>query len=407
MTIDLDTLRELKCPLCRKSLNSDEYEQATEELKAKLAEEYEEQNRKERQYWHQQIEEERNRHRLEREEQAAIYKDQIEAIKRNYDELKVRNDQDFKEKTSEHEQELYDKDRELQKLQNSTEDFKKQAIVDAKASVQNELDQKDIQIRRYKEKADELGRQLSKTQPELKGDTGEINLLKKLEDAFRKYNDVFTTQIRGNPSADIIHQIRTTSGELLRTRIAYDNKEASSVTAKDIEKANRDKKALETDYFIIVSKNLPKKEAKNGLCGEKEGILLAHPDIIAELANIIRTAIIEISKQSVCKQDLQTKQSKIYDLIRSREFRRHIEFIAEAHKKLTDLQREEKRDHEMLWKRENAIFEELIKRYNEVSTGIDVILDKQDLTEIKSLEKAEDIEKESSENDKDEDHSLK
>jgi hypothetical protein len=87
LTIDLDILRELKCPLYRKPLTSDEYKQATEELKAKLAEEHEEQNQKERQYWYQQIQEERNRHRLESEEQATIYRDQVEAIKRSYDEL--------------------------------------------------------------------------------------------------------------------------------------------------------------------------------------------------------------------------------------------------------------------------------------------------------------------------------
>ena len=217
-----------------------------------------------------------------------------------------------------------------------------------------------------------------------------------------KYNDVFTTQIRGNSGADIIHQIRTTSGELLSTKIGYDNKEASNVTAKDIEKAKKDKRALETDYFIVVSKNLPKKEAKNRLCGEKEGILLAHPDVVTELANVIRKAIIEISKQSACRQDLQTKQVKIYDLVKSREFRRCIESISEAHKKFTDLQKQERKDHETLWKRENAILEDLINSYNSISTGIDVILDKQDLS-TKSNEKTENIEKEKGEND--EDHS--
>jgi hypothetical protein len=90
--------------------------------------------------------------------------------------------------------------------------------------------------------------------------------LKKLEDAFRKYNDIFTTQTRGTSGADIVHQIRTTSGELLETKIGYDNKEAATVTKRDIEKAKIDKKTLQTDYFIIVSKNLPKKEVKNGLC---------------------------------------------------------------------------------------------------------------------------------------------
>jgi hypothetical protein len=73
----------------------------------------------------------------------------------------------------------------------------------------------------------------------------------------------FTTQTRGIPSGDIIQEIRTSSGQLLQTKIGYDNKEAKTLTIKEVK----------TDYFIIISKNLPKKDIKNGLCGEKDGVL--------------------------------------------------------------------------------------------------------------------------------------
>jgi hypothetical protein len=69
---------------------------------------------------------------------------------------------------------------------------------------------------------------------------------------------------------------------------------------------------------------------------------------------------------------------------------------------LTDLQKQERKDHETLWKKENAILEDLINSYNSISAGIDVILDKQDLS-AKPNEKTENIEKEREEND--EDHS--
>jgi hypothetical protein len=72
--------------------------------------------------------------------------------------------------------------------------------------------------------------------------------------------------------ADIVHQIRTTSGEILETTIGYDNKDAATITAKDIEKAKKDKESLGTDYFIIVSRNIPKENAKNELYREKDGL---------------------------------------------------------------------------------------------------------------------------------------
>jgi hypothetical protein len=167
------------------------------------------------------------------------------------------------------------------------------------------------------------------------------------------------------------------SGQLLQTKIGYDNKEAESVTARDIEKAKRDKESLRTDYFIIVSQNLPKKEIKNGLCGEKDGILLAHPIIITELARLIRKTIIDISKESATKQDRETKQAKIYALVNSRGFRRYIETIEEVRKRLSEHQNEERRDHEKSWKKANMIIEKLRDVYVEMSTGIDTIIDGQ------------------------------
>jgi hypothetical protein len=421
MAIELDDLAKLKCPLCGKLLTSNEYGYATEELKARVAEEYKQQSQKDRKDLEQQNQEQRDEHEAEieelkkshnekcrdiSEELKSWYKEQIESIKKSYDELTMRREKDLKdsqeEKTADYEQQLYTKDKQLQKLQNSLTAFEVRAIEKAEALVQNEIAERDTQINRLKEKVDELGKQLTKTQSELRGDTGEANLLKKLEDAFRKYNGVFTTQKKGVSGADIIHQIRTTSGELLETKIGYDNKEAAAIQARDIDKAKIDKKALGTDYFIIVSKNLPK-EIKNGKCGEKEGILLANPDIVVELAKIIRKAIVQISKQFLCQQDVQTKQVKIYDLIQSREFQRHIEAINEVPKKLSDLQNKEKKDHETLWKKEYAIFEELRNTFNDITTGIDAILD-EDQTRNQSEEQTENVEQKAVGDGKDEEN---
>jgi hypothetical protein len=160
---------------------------------------------------------------------------------------------------------------------------------------------------------------------------------------------------------------------VLETKIAYDNKESTTITKQDIEKAKKDKDKLRTDYFIIVSRNLPKRDCKDGLYGEKEGILLVHPDIIVAVAWIIRRAIIEISKEATSKQDLETKQSKIYDYIRGREFNSQIESICEAHKRLFDLQEKERRDHETTWKKRDELQKQLPDAHMHLRSGIDAI----------------------------------
>jgi hypothetical protein len=57
-----------------------------------------------------------------------------------------------------------------------------------------------------KEKVDELGKQLSQTQSELKGEAGEVNLREILREEFQEEGDLFTQETRGSSGADIIQQ---------------------------------------------------------------------------------------------------------------------------------------------------------------------------------------------------------
>jgi hypothetical protein len=99
--------------------------------------------------------------------------------------------------------------------------------------VKTEIIQKEQQISHFKEKIESLGKQLKITQPELKGEAGELDLLDDLQKAFREEVDLFSRQTRGTSQGDIIHQIRMPSGTLIDTPIVYDNKEDTSITKKD------------------------------------------------------------------------------------------------------------------------------------------------------------------------------
>jgi len=129
------------------------------------------------------------------------YRQQIEDLKNTYDEFAKQRQIDFDklldQRLAPYEEELYEKDLQIQELRNKQASFKEEVIEEAKASAQKEIDEHDTQINRLKEKVDELGKQLSKTQSELRGDVGEVNLLKKIKDAFEGCGDIFTTPARG------------------------------------------------------------------------------------------------------------------------------------------------------------------------------------------------------------------
>jgi len=242
------------------------------------------------------------------------------------------------------------------------------------ATLRNQVEVQDLQIKRFKSEADELKKRLEQSQPELKGEAAERDLYSNLTQAFQQ--DYFIHQTRGKAMGDIVQRIRTASTSL-ETPIVYDNKQAESVTSKDIEKAKKYKDVHATDYVIIVSSNLPKKDVRNGLFGEKEGILLCHPSIVVDVAKQIRRAIVEICKQSESRKDRENKESKLYNYIKSSEFAATLETLHDIYQKAADLQDSEEKAHTRLWKERRKLQLQINDTYVGISTGIDCIIQEQ------------------------------
>jgi hypothetical protein len=266
----------------------------------------------------------------------------------------------------------------VEELQQELQEVKESALGDARVAVQNELHRKDIDIREKdaqilncKGTIAELERQLTNTQPERKGEAGEQDLLEDLREAFPE--DQFSRQTRGISEGDIIQRIRTPSGALLKVPIVYDNKEVAKVTKKELEKQQYYKEHEQTDHLLVVSPNLPK-SIKNGVLGRKEGISLVRRDIVVEVAEYLRGAIIEICKSSESKKNQETKQAKVYDYITSREFGRKLESLEKDDSEMTILQNNEEKDHQILWKKRMAIRKRLRSTYTAISSEIDSII---------------------------------
>jgi hypothetical protein len=392
--------KEQKCPYCGKQLNGDEYKHAMEEFKAKAAQEYKTQYEKQSRYYEEQIDKQKsilqeeisklnNSHNKElktiTQELQNSFQSQLESIKKTYEEIRTQKQGEFNElldrQSSKYEEELYEKDKEFQELKQSLEKYKSQAIGDARSVVQKEILERDTQIQRLGAKVASLTKDLTKTQSELSGEVGELNLLKRLQDAFPE--DTFRRQSRGNSSADIIQYIKTAAGE--QDVIVYDNKESSSVNKQDLEKAKRYREIHGTDNVIIVSRNVSK-ETSERLGIEKEKILILHPDVVILVAKAIRNGLIEISKQALSKKDLQTKRALLYDYIRGKEFSRDIESMSEIEGELLDLQEKEISKHKVWWKSRQTLYARIGEVGTNITTSIEAIVqrNKEEQDTIKS-----------------------
>ncbi len=396
MSDQLSEISEFKCPLCSKTLANQEYESAISQLEEKLKENFDEKNSNQKEKFESEIsslkedyektiqESHKTHHsQLEQMQQdiEKSYNTQAELMEKNYDSILKQNEKQFadleKQLTAIHKKEITEKAKELAQLQKEQEKFKKSAIEQASATFAHKeremyqtIQEKDIQMNRFAGEIESLKKQLQQSQSELKGEAGELDLYSSLTNAFS--NDMFRRQKRGQSSGDVIQQIRV-GGKFLDTPIVYDNKNANTVTKKDIEKAKKYQKIHGTNYVIIVSANLPKASVPNGLYGTREGILLVHPSIVTEVARQIRGGIIEVSRLSMGKEDQKSKQAKLYQYVMSSEFSMTIEAIGGHNEKLFLLQAKEEKDHNTLWKTRREIYDQLVKSYNEFTGGIESI----------------------------------
>jgi hypothetical protein len=309
--------------------------------------------------------------------------EQLRDIKKEYTKL---SEERLQEKERTHKDEIRNKDSVLLEKDRQLEELKNTADKRAREEVRKELEEErerskglGIQQERYREEIRKLNLKLATKQSELKGEIGEINLEEMLQ-AFSKKGDIITLKKRkGENTADIIHQIMGPNRQLLETVIVYDNKNTQTINDDDVRKSKSYREIHNTDYSIIVSRNIPKKYSTNERYAEKDGVIITSPEVLEPIVENIRRGLIEISKMSNNKQEILTKQLKLYSYITGNEFSRQLEALYSVHARLTTLQDDEEKRHKTIWRKRTEVCKELKEHYTNISSGLDAILNDADL----------------------------
>ena len=308
------------------------------------------------------------------------YEDMIKQIKKQHKDAEIQFNESMKTMMKEKEIEI----KELEKIKKKTQHIayeKAKSDYDIKLlEKEKEIRQKEIQIQRANAQAEELQDKLSQTQSELKGEVSKLNLLEQLQSAFP--NDKFNRQTRGTSSADI-YQTIILHDKKIDIQIAFDNKENTKVKSTDIEKAKKYAENSNVKYVIIVSTDIPKTYAPNGIYGLKEGIIIVNPRILIEVVTRCRDNIIEISKIKKGAKDRDAKEAKLFDYMISSEFSSLIKTVYETNEKMRKLQDQEIRLHQKLWKDRSKLRNELIHAYMDIESSVESITQKE--TVIKEI----------------------
>jgi len=309
--------------------------------------------------------------------------EQFRVIEKEYKKL---SEERLQQKELVHKEEIQKKEVALQEKDRQLEELKNTANKNAREEVRKELEaaweinkQKDKQLERAKEHAIKLEQKLTAKQSELKGEIGEITLEEMLQ-VFKKKGDIITLKRRrGENTADIIHQIMGPNRQLLETVIVYDNKNTQTINDDDVRKSKSYREIHNTDYSIIVSRNIPIKYSTNGRYAEKDGVLIINPELLEPIIENIRRGLIAISKISNNKQEMLTKQAKLYSYITGNEFSRQLEALYSVHTRFNTLQDDEEQKHKTMWKKRTVVNNDLKDLYTNISSGLDAILNDADL----------------------------
>ena len=422
----VDSNSDQKCPFCSRMITSSEYNVALSKLEKQIEERYKKEEQKHEEQYEEKLKKITETHEKDKDKQDEFYKIQIENLQKTLesdkgkleDKMKKQNDlmikqyrkqsqdsekritkqyedmiKSIKKQNKESEikfnqtlkEQMKRKDVEIKELEQNKTRQKNLIYEKTKEDFQEKLDKKDsqikekeLQISRANQKAEELQDRLSKTQSELKGEIGEHNLLEQLQNGFP--NDKFVRQKRGQSTADI-YQTIVLKDKKIDIQIAYDNKENTNVTIKDIEKAKKYAKDSNVKYVIIVSTSIPKSYAPNGIYGLKDGIIIVNPRIVIEVATRCRDNIIEISRIKKGTKDRDVKESRLFDYMISSEFSGLIRTVYETNEKMRQLQDREVRLHKKLWKDRSDLRGELVRAYMDIESNVESITQKETIVE--------------------------
>jgi len=174
------------------------------------------------------------------------------------------------------------------------------------------------------EQLQEAKRRAEQGSQQLQGEVQELDLEKRLADAFRR--DSFEEVAKGQRGADILHRVLGDAGQGCGS-ILWESKRTKNWDSKWPDKLKQDQRAAKADLAVIVTHAMP-----SGLetFGEVEGVWVTTPALAIALAATLRLALTEASRARRATEGQQDKMAILYQYLTGPQFRQRVEAIKEA-----------------------------------------------------------------------------
>ncbi len=223
------------------------------------------------------------------------------------------------------------------------------------------------EMQKTKKLIEELQRKVDKKTAEELGEGAEVDLFETLKGEFP--GDKIDRVKKGAAGADIIHEVRHNGVPC--GIIVYDSKNHGAWRYDHPAKLREDQLAAKADHAMLVTRMFPTGTTQLHI---ENGVIIANPARVAIIARLLRKQVVQMHMLKASNQERSRKSDELYSFMTSERFEQFVSTIQIAAKDLDDLQVEERKSHDKVWRRQGEMIAKLKKATNTFDEAVERII---------------------------------
>lgn len=199
------------------------------------------------------------------------------------------------------------------------------------------------------------------------GEGPEADLFELLRGAFE--GDRIRRVAKGLQGADVIHEI-IRNGQVCGT-IIYDSKSRNAWKNEFVTKLRADQLAERAEHAILSCNKLPQGAQQIHV---QDGVIVAQPQRVLVLAQILRRHVIETHELRVGNEGRDEKTAELYAFITSDRCKQLLDQIALQAQRMIELEAAEERAHRLTWERRGKLIRSVQKVHTDLCFEIERVI---------------------------------
>jgi hypothetical protein len=193
----------------------------------------------------------------------------------------------------------------------------------------------------------------------------DLNVLELLKKQYPK--DEFRVVSKAS-GANLVHVIK--NNKKICGSIVYDTRNRDAWNPKFASNLRDDMVAENAAHALLTTGKFPKGVGHVHIC---EGVVCVNPARLIALAEILRNEIVRSHSQRLSAEGRERKTEKLYNFITSDEFENLIDSMESNDEKLLQLEVDEKRAHDAMWKKRGTFLTSLQRLHSKMRERIETI----------------------------------